>query len=89
MFFLLFCSFFCNKFCCFVRRPEFAVKDQLVQIAIELYVKGKQHSMLSTDDYKEYIRDVPLFCHITPKDLTNMNPDMRASELVNGHLSKK
>ena len=57
-------------------------------MAIELYKKAQQLPMLSTDDYREYIRDMPQYYHITPKDLTNMNPDMQASELVNGHLSK-
>ena len=76
------------KFSVFLYRPDSAEKDQPVQIAIELYEKGRQLSMLSTDDYREHIRDMPQYYHITPKDLTNMNPDMQASELVNGHLSK-
>ena len=58
-------------------------------MAIELYKKAQQLPMLSTDDYREYIRDMPQYYHITPKDLTNMRCGLEERDLINGHLSEK
>ena len=61
----------------------------MVEIALELYEKGQQLPMLSTDDYREYIRDLPQYYHLTSEDLGIMQFDIKASELVNGHISKR
>ena len=62
--------------------------DELSEsMAVELYEKGQQLPMLSTADYREYIRDMPQYYHLTTKDLVNMQCGVEASQLVNGHLS--
>ena len=60
-----------------------------MQIATELYKKRMELDMLSTDEYKEYIKYLPQYYHITPKDLDNMRSGLEEGDLINGHLSKK
>ena len=63
--------------------------DLALYVALQLYEKGGQLSLLSTEEYKEHIRDIPQYYQLTRKDLANMPCEIKEADLVNGHLSAK
>ncbi|XP_067943918.1 uncharacterized protein [Watersipora subatra] len=88
-----------NKYCELVKNDSYEALIALDQEAGDglqqernlvrgLYAASQNLPFTTSEAYKQYITDLPLYRRLTEKDLANMEVDSQSFELVNGHLTR-
>ncbi|XP_067944052.1 uncharacterized protein [Watersipora subatra] len=88
-----------NKYCELVKNDSYEALIALDQEAGDglqqeknlvrgLYEASQNLPFTTSETYKKYITDLPLYRRLTKKDLANMEVDSQSFELVNDHLTR-